>query len=551
LAKDYYLKINPKVNSEKVFMSGSDGYNYTITNDTFLFAMDTPDYYIDSKLYKFSLNFVKNDYNLSVTNINLITCDKVNYSNIFEHHSGAKTFKCFDLSEILNENLTTLVEEYSYNYFEFFIEYDNDYIVSLNETNKNEILNSEEIIYFYYPRLFISPNNYLNPLDIHLGFDSITIYKNMKYIYIMKYIVTNLEENDNFVFDSFSVFDSEIHFVDKEIRIIPRVNESDYLTKFIISLDGSYYDKYTRVYKKISDILPQVFGIMQPIMILFSFLIQYFTKYNLDKFLVNNFLFFFNKQHYKDDKIIWKHNNFKDFKNLFKNITNNQDNKESEIIKTFSKININENFNERISESALLPIKKQEQILIQKNIDNSSNRPLSYEDKILQCKNDSIYEINLEMVDIINENNNKILQKESESAKSLNTIGFLNNDGCKREEKKKKLFDLFNSTLKIRNKFPYIGFKDYYFAFFIPKNKKLSNLRLNYTKILKYFSKEIMQKLDLFYYLKLVRTVEILKNTFLRKKVEKESLRFLVNSLYFLRDCDIDFIAHEIDKESN
>jgi len=70
-------------------------------------------------------------------------------------------------------------------------------------------------------------------------------------------------------------------------------------------------------------------------------------------------------------------------------------------------------------------------------------------------------------------------------------------------------------------------------------------------KILKHFSKEILQKLDLFYYLKLVRTIELLKNTYLRKCVEKEKLKFLLKSLYFVRDCDIEFIVREIDQKSN
>jgi len=76
------------------------------------------------------------------------------------------------------------------------------------------------------------------------------------------------------------------------------------------------------------------------------------------------------------------------------------------------------------------------------------------------------------------------------------------------------------------------------------------NLRINNQKILLYFSSEILQKLDLFYYLKLVRTMELLKNTFLRSKVEKQSLQFLIKSLYFLRDCDMESIIQEIDKKN-
>jgi len=69
---------------------------------------------------------------------------------------------------------------------------------------------------------------------------------------------------------------------------------------------------------------------------------------------------------------------------------------------------------------------------------------------------------------------------------------------------------------------------------------------MDYSKTLKFFSKEILVKLDFFYYLKLVRTVEVLKNSFLRKKADKEELQFLLKNLYFIRDCDIENIIQEI-----
>jgi len=59
---------------------------------------------------------------------------------------------------------------------------------------------------------------------------------------------------------------------------------------------------------------------MQPLMISLSFIIQYFTKYNLDNLLIKNFLRYFTKDENKNDKIIWKFQNYKDFKNMFKNL---------------------------------------------------------------------------------------------------------------------------------------------------------------------------------------------------------------------------------------
>jgi len=116
----------------------------------------------------------------------------------------------------------------------------------------------------------------------------------------------------------------------------------------------------------------------------------------------------------------------------------------------------------------------------------------------------------------------------------------------KKKEKKGKMIDLFSFSLKNKSKFPYIGFIEYYFPILISKKKKNYNSMLNYTKILKHFSSEILKKLDLFYFLKLVRTTEILKNTLLRKKIKNESMKFLLKSIYFIRDCDIEFIVEQI-----
>jgi len=84
--------------------------------------------------------------------------------------------------------------------------------------------------------------------------------------------------------------------------------------------------------------LAQVLGIMQPLMLLFSIFIQYFTKYNLDNFLIKNFLCYFTYDQNKYDKIIWRYQSYKEFKDIFKNITNNQEKNELNAIKNFSKI---------------------------------------------------------------------------------------------------------------------------------------------------------------------------------------------------------------------
>jgi len=547
LARDFYLKINPKFTLEKVALSESVRNNFTITYDTFFLAIDTPNYFKDPNLYKFSLNFVEEyeNYNKSM-NLDFITCDQVNYSYIFNYYYGPNTFTCFNLTKIFNNDLTNeYYSEYlSFNYLDFYVDYNYNYLSSLNETYRNKLLNSDEIMYFYTPQISFSPNNYKNPLYLQLNFDSLNINKDTKYNNFFNFIVSKLEQNENFFYDTFSEIHSEIHYTNKDLRIFPRVYESDYLAKFRIKLDGFYFNKYKINYKNIPDILAQIFGIMQPLSLALSYIIQYLTKYFLDQYLVNNFLCYFTKDNSNDDNLIWGYQNFKDFKNVFKNVNKSHENQESNLIREFSKINIQENFLEKLSLSDIHPkiiYKKNTANQTMKKIVPSINSSILFQDKILPCMNDSG----------LNDNSDMILDKSSEVVKYFNSNTFFKNYNRKKNEQKKKMIDSFKSYSKIDNKFPFIGFKEYYFAFLIPKNKNNSNSILILRNILKYFSKRILQKLDFFYYLKLVRIVEILKNTFLRNRVEKESLQFLLKSLYFLRDCDIESIAHEIDKNSN
>jgi len=108
LATDYYLKINPKVTSEKVFLTDTILNNYKITNNTFLFAIDNPEHLKYPKLFRYSLSYIKQFDNLdeNITNLSFISCNQTNYSKLFTMYDLGDVFYCFDISEILNENLT-------------------------------------------------------------------------------------------------------------------------------------------------------------------------------------------------------------------------------------------------------------------------------------------------------------------------------------------------------------------------------------------------------------------------------------------------------------
>jgi len=283
-----------------------------------------------------------------------------------------------------------------------------------------------------------------------------------------------------------------------------------------LRLDGSYYYKYTRVYKKISDILPQVFGIIHPLMHVFSFFVDYITKYNLDNFLVNKFLCYFTKEKNEDNKIVWKCQNFKDFKNMFKNFKLNKNEENNELFnnKINSEINSNEGIKRSMCESNFTYIDKKEAKLRKKAIQDISNINLSIEESKVKMKNDNIDQMKIEMVNKTIKEYINLNENSNRQGNPSGNLANLNNEINQLKNKKENIFNYsFKFSLKEKSDFPYIGFIDYYLPFLLPKKDENYKSRINNSKILKYFSIEILNKMDLIYYLKLVRTLEIMKNS--------------------------------------
>lgn len=241
--------------------------------------------------------------------------------------------------------------------------------------------------------------------------------------------------------------------------------------------------------------LAQIFGIAKPLMIIFKFIIQFFTQYNLDNPLVNNFLCYFTKEQNKDDDLIWKYKNFKDFKNLIKNLKKQKSLYESKSIHKNSILDLKENINEKINASNFPNNNQIEELSEIRQINNFTNRKYYFEDKTIKSNKDFINEIKIELGDKIKKENYYPRWKMDDVKSSAN-IANLNDNFSIKKENNAIMTDLLNLTLKIKNKFPYIGFILYYFHFLIPKKNKNYNSNLNHLKIIKYFSQEILQILD-------------------------------------------------------
>jgi len=233
-AKDFYLKINPRVISEKNYLAESAINKFNLTNNTFLFAIKSPLTLHHPKLYKYSLNFIKefDSENETIIKIDFITCDKSNHSNLFG--TFGMNFLCFDYSKILDESLTSLyfANDIQSKYFQLLIEYDYNYFALLNETSKQTVLNTGELVTIFFPVLTFSSNNYSNPLEIKLDYNIFYLNYNTTFINRLRYAETKLKQDENFIFDSKKEIDSKVHIANQIQDYILRNNNSHKLAEF-------------------------------------------------------------------------------------------------------------------------------------------------------------------------------------------------------------------------------------------------------------------------------------------------------------------------------
>jgi len=328
--------------------------------------------------------------------LDLVNCEKIKYKNKNKFFGkNDRDFLCINFTSLKNQTLTNyfIFSKVGFNILEFTLKYDYNYLATLNESFKNYFLDSTDTITILFPQLYFNPNDDKNPLDVYSDYTSIDISKNRLYSMEYRYAETKLLENQDIILDDPDLKDSVIHLADKTEYVVTREDNINVpLVNIRFFLDGFYYNNYKRIYKKLPEILAQVFGIMEPLIIIFSILTEYFTKYNLDNVLVNNFLCYFTENQSKDDKIIWANQNFKDFKKIFKNVKS-KENLESNNINNLSiQDENNENKKEINCNSDFLPKKT--------NFRQTYN---FHERKKSENENDLFNEIHIELV----ENNNK------------------------------------------------------------------------------------------------------------------------------------------------
>jgi len=548
MARDLYYKVNPKITEEKSYITNTNINNFTISEQSFLFAIYNLSIYDNPELYKYNAFFLQILENQTTirSSIDLMTCDKAKYSNLFFDEFHAALMICLNLTNYINKNLTnyfysTAVQS---NIIEFSINFDYDYYNSLDTIKKEEIKSSTEIIGYFWPELSISPNNFSNPLDIRLNYNKFYLNEDRIYRNNLRFIETVLQQDTNYFIDEMAKYDSAIHVANQYANYPTRKNKNDELAKFQFYLDGLYTNKYSRIYKKVPGILAEVSGIMQLLIIIFTRLTAYFSTYKLDYTLVNQFLGFFTNEKNKDDGLVWKYQKYKEFHDIFKNKKIFiKDNYEFEIIK---KPNLYAN-EINVSKNAVEKDKKNEKLFDENILEIETKQK-----NRIQTENDLINEVKIEMaaVDINNDN-----ISDNNQNRNNNNSENENNDVLKLSKSDQRLnneniADSFNFSEENTNEYPFTGFVSYYFPFLLSKKNKNNIKSLNYTRILHYFSVKLQTHLDFFHYLEYVSSIKLLKNAFYKQGKERLKFKYLSKHLYFMRDCDENQIIKILDDKN-
>jgi len=575
MAKDLYNKVNPKITEENTYITDSNVNNFTISGQSFLFAIyhpsiidvDDENYQFGEKLFKYSAIFkefiVGRDEPIS-TPLELMKCDEAKYANLFFDIDHAGAMSCLNLTSIKKKNLTNFFysKAVQSNIIEVSLNYDYDFYNSLNETVKTYLKNRITPVGYFWPELSISPNNFTNPLDIQLNYNKFYLSEDTFYRNNLRLVETVLEQDINYFTDGVQPHSSKIHVAFQFANYPSRKGKTSDLAKFQIYLDGLYTRKLTRVYKKIPEILAEVSGTMDLIILACTYFVGYFTTYNLDYSLVNKFIGYFSKDKNKEDKLVWKYQNYKEFSGIFKNKNLfSKENKEFDTFKKPPNLDMN-NANDKKSIIDLNYNKKNEKTDNNQELE-TQKKYLCDEINRIQTENDRINYVNLEMVAIdINKNNisdnnqseknNNAVEKEIyDGSKLTKNLPFSNNENIINQKKNEETSDSFNYSEDNKNDYPYTGFISYYFPICLSKKNSKSNKRLNYTNILQYFSGKLQTHLDFFHYLEYISTIKLLKNSSINEDQEKMKYKYLTKHLYYMRDCDEEHILKLMEQESN
>jgi len=542
-SSDFIFRKNPDIQLDKIFLD--DGNKINITDNLFLLAIRDHDE--ESNDTDFIVKYIGNKHKQEIV-IDLIKCDKTPfYNNLFlKNNFNPKKYNCLDLSKIKNKIITNLKDLDISNKFiklDVFQRITNIHNIS----EENPLLKFPKKIDIIFPETYFNPNEFSNPLNTYL-FKKVFISNPMENNAIHMFIAsTTLVDDQGFIFSN-PFTKTEIVHTSRINNMITNQNDlSPYRLKIDIYADH-YQENYSRKYIKIQDVFAQVFGIMDTFRIMFGLFISFGTAYPLDYYLVDRIV----DSSVRNKSVQEKNNIFKKFSIIdsfiFENILTHEKKNSIKINlrknkDTFNISNINNSRDRKIlgntnlNEKDISDIKNEEDNYSKENDDKIFNIKEFMEIEMNTKKNN---EISINLIDK-NDNVNSKNQISVVSSSLTESINNPNDDIF--ESKKKNIKDLKNNftyknknsinkdNFRPKNSFPKCSIFEYYCNFFYKRRFINSRYGKSYYDILDYFIEKINEKIDIFYYIRLVKKVKIFEKLIFQKEA-KSLIKNLNNDLY-------------------
>jgi len=551
LGKNMFYKLNPIVTEETLTPENQE--SYTITNETFfawrISSLENSSLLFYDKFKSFLLYNYHNNTEKRSFEFKSINCTNQRFQDDFENSVyKADQWMCFDFSTIANHNLTGTQSNSLYSYLSFTLD-----ICEVNMENSTKtscadyqklsklILHHNILIEFlYYDTRFIA-KNYTHPLERKINY-----YNN--------FLNINLMKRDTFFFQK-TIVEQDAHFLlTNEVEVgnlldIKRIenyvkfgtneyfdeyySNDKYLNKNSVYLCKFFYDgpykKFSRKYQKVQDVFGMVNGCLQFLMTIFAGVYYFYCKYRFEHFIFNKFV------DVKIDNGLFLNKKENEMKIIDQNINRNSIIKKESVFSK-EKFDVITKSNKDINNNEVeVGDKINRQIYFDriqaKSPDTTSRRLINFtksEGGILeQNTNNEIEKLSKEASpDVINE------------GRSDNSV---KNNSLSEEDKKifiekleKLSSDTRNTSYLQKNLYKYICNR---------KDKKTSfDLKLQETYVNK-----IVEKFDIFYYLRLIKQFKNLKKYIFKEENEPHIFKILARQEYnvSIKDYNDDFFKED------
>jgi hypothetical protein len=390
--------LNPNVSLEKILPEQPE--NYTISKETF-FAWRVTDFglktYNSSILFEVSASYeIYDNIDTKVKNFKSFastSCKGSHYENIFNNSIyKAEDWNCLDFKQIENLQIFGSWDTIEYSYLLLQMQIcDIDYINSKKRNCKDfkkvkdSLSKNNLLMNFLYYEVDFKANNYESPLQKVFKTYFFNINLNLQKMDFLKFQNTKLEQDDSYLFSGqiekanmYGIYPLEkLNFFrsDEELKLIydsdEQKTEENFYSLFIMF--DMVFNKYSRNYLKIQDVMGNVNGFMEFFILIVSF-VSIYSDFRLEYYLFNKLV----NVKVKDRKPFLFNNvdvNFDKNKSLNKNICNvsndkngnneNIINNQYEAPKKFSEINGSANANKKNDYSYIDKIKPN--VILEKN----------------------------------------------------------------------------------------------------------------------------------------------------------------------------------------